>query len=596
MSTKFIPANIFLVLVFMILNHFDTLSQPGQFDSSFNGNGRAFTGIPTDQYFANTSTLQPDGKLIVAGDSYTTFDHACMVRYEVNGTVDAGFGIAGKVKTDFAADVDRFYAVAVLRNGKIVAGGANGYSGLPQRGILARYQVDGSLDSTFGNFGKLLSDFGAGTLGSASVFMIAELPNGNLKITGSRRLANSQSSQIIAVVVKPNGALDSSVGTNGIIEITPDPRGLLVGNQQNGTMIFALNQSMGGTNHVRLSRYFANGELDSSFNIKGSATYAIGKLGGYIHGGMVLHDDKILLYGHVMRFSSIYNNNNAVDLGLLKFTSSGSPDSSFGDNGITTATFKEFYQPADVLLQADGKILVAGTTDDGPQLEDVYTLARFLDNGRLDSTFADQGKKIFNIPGMEGTCRRMHLRNHRIYLTGWSNYQNVSTFAVFAIQNDGIPLSPVVNNLCTASPNASFTADIGGTAFQWQLQKDSSGFANINNDSVHNGVNGATVLLQNIPASFHGYQYRCITNKGTSNIFTLQFSNLWTGAKTDHWEDARNWSCATVPDSTTNVVVDFGPVVISVPVSIHSLTIKEGVNLTITSGASLVILGPPGGK
>ncbi len=595
MNNKFSSTSHLLFLAIILFNHFDTLSQPGEFDSSFNGNGRAFTGVPTDQFFALTSTLQPDGKLILAGESYTSFDHACMVRYEVNGTLDTGFGTAGKVKTDFAADVDRFYSVAVLKDGKIVAGGTNGYSGMPQRGILARYQVNGRPDSTFGSSGKLVTDFDAGPLGSASVSMIEELPNGNLKITGSRRLVNSQPIQIIAQV-KPNGVLDSSVGTHGIIEITPDPRGLLVGNQQNGKMIFATNLSIGGINHVKLSRYLPNGELDSSFNIKGSATTTIGKLGGYISGGMVLSDDKILLYGNVMRFSTVFNNNNAIDLGLLKFNRNGIPDSSFGVNGITTATFKEFYQLADVLLQADGKILAAGTTDDGPQLEDVYTLARFLANGRLDSTFGDQGKKIFNIPGMEGTCRRMHLIDHRIYLTGWSNYQNVSTFTVFAIKNDGIPLSPVVQDLCVASPNASFTADIGGAVFQWQVQKDSFGFANINNDSVHNGVNGATLSLQDVPLTFHGHQYRCITDKGTSNTFTLQFSNLWTGASNNHWEDAGNWSCATVPDSSTNVVVDFGPVVISGAVSIHSLTIKEGVNLTITSGASLNILGPPGGK
>ena len=95
-----------LIILFVLAGSSYACSQPGQFDSSFNGNGSGFSGMPDDQFFAHTSTLQADGKLIIAGESYTSFEHACLVRYNVNGSLDAGFGTGGKVKTDFLKDVE----------------------------------------------------------------------------------------------------------------------------------------------------------------------------------------------------------------------------------------------------------------------------------------------------------------------------------------------------------------------------------------------------------------------------------------------------------------------------------------------------------
>ncbi|MDO9372989.1 MAG: delta-60 repeat domain-containing protein [Ferruginibacter sp.] len=268
MNTKFPPNRVLLFLLCISLNIFKVDAQPGQFDSSFNGNGRAFTGTPDDQLFAHTSILQPDGKLIVAGESYTSFEHACLVRYNLNGSLDEGFGTGGNVKTDFLNEVDRFYALAVLKNGKIIAGDTNGWSGAPQHGILALYHPNGKPDSSFGVFGKLILDFGAGPLGSATISDVEELPNGNSKVIGSTRLATSLYPKKIIAQLKPTGLIDSMFGINGIADMVYDSRGLRAGVQHDGKVIFTNTRNLDGVNHFEVSRYLFNGEQDLTFNNK----------------------------------------------------------------------------------------------------------------------------------------------------------------------------------------------------------------------------------------------------------------------------------------------------------------------------------------
>ena len=90
---------------------------------------------------------QPDGKVVAAGFTGPTGgpDDFALIRYNTDGTLDAGFGQAGKVITDFARTDDEAKAVAVLADGRILAAGKSG-------GDLAltRYNPNGSLDTAFG--------------------------------------------------------------------------------------------------------------------------------------------------------------------------------------------------------------------------------------------------------------------------------------------------------------------------------------------------------------------------------------------------------------------------------------------------------------
>jgi uncharacterized delta-60 repeat protein len=118
--------------------------------------------------------IQPDRKIIVAGFSteQTPIDHDFAVaRYEVTGRLDRSFGNGGKVLTDFSGtgSTDIASAVAIDSNGKIVVAGISNASGRSDNDFaLARYNADGTLDTTFNSTGEVLTDFGTGGDDAAS--------------------------------------------------------------------------------------------------------------------------------------------------------------------------------------------------------------------------------------------------------------------------------------------------------------------------------------------------------------------------------------------------------------------------------------------
>jgi hypothetical protein len=122
------------------------------------------------------------------------------------------------------------------------------------------------------------------------------------------------------------------------------------------------------------------------------------------------------------------------------------------------------------------------------------------------------------------------------------------------------------------------------------MSTDSILFNNISNSGNFSGVNTATLSLANIPASWKGYQFRCLVDGGSSNITTIHFSNEWTGAVSSEWENPANWLCGTVPGSFEDVIINAGNVLINSNVTINSLLVMPGAVLTVGGGYTLTIL------
>ena len=132
---------------------------------------------------------QADGKLIVAGSSNTTLndfdDDFALVRYEADGTVDTTFGVDGMVLTDIG-NADRLHALLVQPDGRIVAVGSTGQGGSV---TLARYETDGTLDATFG-VGGVVTATAVGA-SSSDAEGAALLPDGRILVAGGSRPATS---------------------------------------------------------------------------------------------------------------------------------------------------------------------------------------------------------------------------------------------------------------------------------------------------------------------------------------------------------------------------------------------------------------------
>jgi N-acetylneuraminic acid mutarotase len=146
-------------------------------------------------------------------------------------------------------------------------------------------------------------------------------------------------------------------------------------------------------------------------------------------------------------------------------------------------------------------------------------------------------------------------------------------------------------SLCPGG-NSSFTSNLSGTTYQWQLSTDGVNFNNLSNNTNYAGVTTNTLQLIAIPSAWYGYQYRCVVNGSNSNVFNLTFKNYWIGAISNAWENPGNWSCGSVPDSNTDVYINTGAtVILGSSASIATLNLNPTASLTVNPPYILTLLG-----
>jgi uncharacterized delta-60 repeat protein len=193
----------------------------GTLDTSFGNGGIVNTSIGTGPAAAYGEAIQPDGRIVVVGYARGASpgpNEFAVARYNANGSLDTSFGSGGTVITGFAGLNDRANAVVLQGDGKIVAAGyataLDPSSGKNLESIaLARYDSDGTLDATFGSGGLVTSDIFGGTNQVANAVVLDA--NGNIDISGS--YSNSGGSVFLVARYTTAGALDSSFGTGGVV-------------------------------------------------------------------------------------------------------------------------------------------------------------------------------------------------------------------------------------------------------------------------------------------------------------------------------------------------------------------------------------------
>ncbi|TNE47691.1 MAG: T9SS type A sorting domain-containing protein [Bacteroidetes bacterium] len=137
----------------------------GSPDESFGSNGIVFTDFQNDFDYAKALVLQPDGKIVVAGSSADP-DHPggadfALIRYNSNGSPDTTFGDQGKVLTAIGPGWDEVWGIVIQADGKLLVGGET--EGDPYlQPCMARYNPDGTLDTSFGSGGFVVESFNSG--------------------------------------------------------------------------------------------------------------------------------------------------------------------------------------------------------------------------------------------------------------------------------------------------------------------------------------------------------------------------------------------------------------------------------------------------
>jgi uncharacterized delta-60 repeat protein len=386
---------------------------PGDLDETFDSDGLVTGGWAYADDYASAVAIQQDGKIVAAGTTENFGNERFeILRFEANGAPDASFGFAGLVTTSFGDTRDFAKSVAIQADGKIVVAG---YSiGDPNSTIaIARYNSNGSLDTTFDGDGKASFDLG---VDGDRAHAVAIQSDGKIVIAGFG-YHNSDFSFIVARL-NANGSLDATF--NGGYVVTSiaahDARGNAMVIQPDGKILVAgsvKGATTGNQADIMLVRYNSNGSLDTTFSGDGMV------ISGYpdvdvANAVAIQPDGKIVIagvhtdHGIVVQYSNLgaplgnsivstvteitaiaiqLNNKilavgyhssagTGADFAVLRFNSDLTPDAIF-KTGIAYADFSSAEDYGDAIaIQPDGKIVVAGSTMPNPGTSD-FALARY---------------------------------------------------------------------------------------------------------------------------------------------------------------------------------------------------------------------------
>jgi uncharacterized delta-60 repeat protein len=379
----------------------------GSLDTSFNGTGKVITPIGSSYDAANAVAL--DGAhIIVAGTtSNGSDDDIAVVRYNSDGSLDTSFNGTGKVITPIGSSSDGANAVALDGSDIIVAGYTS--NGNNNDIAVVRYNSDGGLDTSFNGTGKVTTPIGS----SSDVANAVALDGAHIIVAGTT--SNGSDSDIAVVRYNSDGSLDTSFnGTGKVTTPIGSSYDVATAVALDGSDIIVAGYTYGGSdNDIAVVRYNSDGSLDTSFNGTGKVTTPIGWSDNQAN-SMALDGSDIIVAG------TTYGGRDN-DIVVVRYNSDGSLDTSFNGAGKVAANFSRL--PSDdtgraMAVQPDGKVIVAGTTDNGSNND--FAVVRYNSDGSLDTSFSGTGKIITPIGPSHDVAYAVALDGSDIIVAGYT--------------------------------------------------------------------------------------------------------------------------------------------------------------------------------
>jgi uncharacterized delta-60 repeat protein len=355
---------------------------PGSLDTSFLG-GKVTTQVGPSDAYANAMTSQKDGKLIVVGNSYDNRGDFALVRFEQDGQIDEAFGDHGQVLTQVGEGSDVARAVAIDAEGRILVAGSSDSGATGLDFALVRYLEDGSLDTNFGEGGKVTTALSSD---ADTPYALVIQNDGKIVVAGDASLGSSSTGQDFALVrYLEDGSLDESFGEGGKVLTA------LSAFSGRDTVYALTLQDIDGEQHIvaaggegdfSCARYRKDGRLDTTFGDGGKVTGLFGSTIGAARGVRVLGDDSLVLAGH-----------SGHDVALAKLTEHGDLSESFGNLGllVTPVSDTNWDEAVALEIEAEGNIVVAGWVYEGNSSSGNTLLLRYDAKGELDAGFGQGG-------------------------------------------------------------------------------------------------------------------------------------------------------------------------------------------------------------
>jgi uncharacterized delta-60 repeat protein len=362
-------------------------------DSTFGSGGYAAVNlaVTSSANFPDVK-VQPDGKIVAVAAPSTSGPTWAVTRTLSSGALDTAFGSNGTVLTTFPGATSGFAnAVTFQPDGKIlVAGVVSGTNPYDTWGV-ARYNSNGSLDTTFGNGGLYQFSFNSSNGYGGWAYGVAVQSDGKILVGGMLRGTGMGFS---VGRLTSNGQLDSTFGTNGIASINVDPSSEY--NKTGQAMILEpdgkiLMTGIANYNYLAVARFTSSGAPDSTFDGNGVELIPYSAFGASYtsvvgYGLAEQPDGKTIVVGEASGGSS------NSDYVIARLNSNGSLDTGFNGSGFETTNFGVGNSTAyDAAVQADGKIIIGGQSVLSGQ-GFFLSLARYNSDGTLDTTFNGTGK------------------------------------------------------------------------------------------------------------------------------------------------------------------------------------------------------------
>ncbi len=285
----------------------------GSLDTTFSGDGKLTTAIGSGDDFGAEVIQQVDGKLVVAGSSHNgSDDDFALVRYNSDGSLDTTFSGDGKLTTAIGSGYDSGGSVIQQADGKLVVAGRS-YSGINYNYdfALVRYNSEGSLDTTFSGDGRLTTAIGSGDDLGASIIQQSD---GKLVVAGSSSI--NYNDDFALVRYNSDGSLDATFSGDGKLTTavgSASDVGMSVIQQADGKLVVAGYSNNNINNDFALVRYSSDGSLDTTFSGDGKQATAVGSAGDIGYSVIQQADGNLVVAGYS-------NNGSDNDFALVRYT------------------------------------------------------------------------------------------------------------------------------------------------------------------------------------------------------------------------------------------------------------------------------------
>ena len=373
----------------------------GMLDPVFDADGIATTdlGSPTD--VARSVAIQADERILAAGYTQVGADlDFALVRYHADGSLDGSFGEDGIVVTQISSQNDFARAVAVQPDGRIVVAG---YTDAGDNDfVLARYDEDGALDEAFGDGGIVVTAIGED---ADEAYAVAIQLDG--KIVAAGRSFGDNRGKFAVVRYESDGTLDVTFGGDGKVATlvgTSHGHAVSVAVQGDGKIVLG-GRAWDSGQGFGLVRYGVDGSLDPTFGGDGMVTTKVSGYASVATGIALLPGGEIVAAGYDLA-------GNWDDLAVIQYDTAGALDARFGGDGIVATAVGSWGDRAyAIALQADGKVVVAGSTEAPTIYDHQIAVVRYegisatCGNGVLESGETCDDANVANSDCCSTTCQ-----------------------------------------------------------------------------------------------------------------------------------------------------------------------------------------------